>query len=148
MSIVIKNKKANFDYQIKDKLEAGLVLEGWEVKAILAHRVSLAESYIVFKNGEAFWVGATITPLNETSTHKKITPLRQRKLLLNVREIDRSVGIIERQGLTCVPLSITKVRGRLKLNIGIAQGKNNFDKRQSIKEKEQKRDLSRALKNS
>ena len=142
------NKKARHDFHIEDKLEAGLVLEGWEVKSLREGRVQMTESYVMIKNGEVWWFGGLITPLLSASTHVNPDPTRTRKLLLNRREIDKLVGAVERKGYTLVPLSMYWKKGRAKLEIGIAKGKKEHDKRAASKERDWQRDKQRIMKHS
>jgi len=142
---ISQNRKAFHDYFIEDKLEAGLVLEGWEVKAIRAGRVQLKESYVNWKNG-AFWlVGSHVTPLPTASTHIHPDPVRPRKLLMNQSEIDKLIGKVERAGYTIVALDLHYNKGRIKVEIGLARGKKQHDKRQSEKEREWDREKQRVL---
>jgi SsrA-binding protein len=140
---ITDNRKAFHDYFIEERYEAGLVLEGWEVKAIRAGRVQLKESYIHWKHG-AFWlVGCHITALQSASTHVKPDPVRQRKLLLNQGEINKLIGKVERSGYTLVALDLHYQRGRIKANIGLAKGKKQHDKRHSEKARELDREAQR-----
>lgn len=142
---IIDNRKAYHDYFIEEKLEAGLVLEGWEVKAIRAGRVQLKESYVIWKNG-AFWLfGCHISPLQSASTHIKPDPTRNRKLLLNQPEINKFIGKVERAGYTMVALDLHYCKGRIKAEIGLAKGKKLHDKRDSAKERELDREKQRFL---
>ena len=143
---IITNKKARFDYFIEEEYEAGLALEGWEVKSLRAGRVQLKESYVIIDSGELFLYGAHITPLPSASTHVKADPVRQRKLLMKRYEINRLIGQVERAGYTLAPLSLYWSRGRVKLKIGLAKGKKQHDKRASIKERDWKREQQRLLK--
>lgn len=143
---IAQNRKAWHDYFIEQKLEAGLVLQGWEVKCLRAGRAQLKEGYVVIEGGEAFLVGAHFSPLTSTSTHIKANPVRARKLLLHAEEISKLIGAIERKGYTIVPLSLYWKRGHAKLEIGLAKGKQAHDKRASIKERESDREMQRALK--
>jgi len=144
---IAKNRKARFDFFIEDDFEAGLVLEGWEVKSMRAGRVQLKESYVTINNGELFLVGAHISPLTSASTHVVANPVRARKLLMKKYEINRLVGKVERAGYTIVPLDLYWTRGRAKLKVGLAKGKKQHDKRASIKERDWKREQQRILKN-
>ena len=135
-STIAVNRKARHDYFIEDEFEAGLVLEGWEVKSLRDGRVQLKESYVVVIRGEIFLVGAHFSPLKTASTHIHPNPTRDRKLLLNAREISKLIGATERQGYTIVPLKLYWSRGRAKLKIALARGKKQHDKRQTIKERE------------
>ncbi len=143
---IASNKKARFDFFIEEEFEAGIELEGWEVKSMRAGRVQLKESYVIIDNGELFLFGAHITPLATTSTHKPANPTRNRKLLMKRYEINRLIGQVERAGYTLAPLSLYWVRGRAKLKVGLAKGKKQHDKRASIKERDWKRDQQRLLK--
>lgn len=130
------NKKARFDYFIEDEIEAGLSLQGWELKAIRAGKVNLSEGYIIFKDNEAYLFGSTITPLVATSTHIVADPLRTRKLLLSRKEINYIFGKSNQAGLTIVPLSMYWKNSWVKLKIGVAKGKKEYDKRETIKDRE------------
>ena len=143
---IAENKKARFDYFIEDHLEAGVALEGWEVKSLRAGRANLSESYAILKDGEAFLLGAHISPLPSASTHVRTDPTRTRKLLLHRRELDRLVGAVERKGYTLVPLSLYWQRGRTKLALGLARGKKQHDKRASQKDRDWQRQKERILK--
>lgn len=142
----VQNKKAFHDYFIEERYEAGLCLEGWEVKAIRAGHVQIKEAYVVVKGGEVFLVGAHITPLATASTHIRPDPTRSRKLLLHGEEIKRLIGKTERAGYTLVPLDLHFKSGRIKVEIGLAKGKRQHEKRDSEKEMEWKRQRSRLLK--
>jgi len=144
---IAQNKKAFHDYFIEDKYEAGLILAGWEVKAIRASRVQLKEAYVVIKNGEIFLIGAHVSPLATASTHVHPDATRSRKLLLHTEEISKLIGKVERAGYTLVPLDMHYKRGRIKLEIGLAKGKKQHDKRQSAKERETDREVQRAMRN-
>lgn len=139
------NKKAHFDYFIEDQIEAGISLEGWEVKSLRAKNIQIKESYVQIHQGELYLYGGHITPLPTASTHIKPQPTRTRKLLLHRREIDRLIGFVERKGYTIAPLKMYWLRGRAKLLIGLAKGKKDHDKRASIKEKDWSRDKQRLL---
>ncbi|MGO9446770.1 MAG: SsrA-binding protein SmpB [Thiobacillaceae bacterium] len=143
---IVDNKKAFHDYFVEERYEAGLVLEGWEVKAIRAGRSQLKESYVVVKHGEAFLIGCHISPLLAASTHIHPDPVRTRKLLLHGHEISKLIGKTERAGYTLVPLNLHYAKGRIKLEIGLAKGKKQHDKRATEKEKEWKREQSKMLK--
>lgn len=145
-SRIAVNRKARHDFFIEENLEAGLVLEGWEVKALRAGRASLTEAYAILKDGEAFLLGAHISPLPSASTHIKTDPIRTRKLLLSRREIDRLVGAVERRGYTLVPLSLYWQRGRAKLDLGLAKGKKQHDKRSTDKDRDWRRQKERIMK--
>ena len=144
---IVENKKAYHDYFVEEKFEAGLALEGWEVKAIRAGRAQLKEAYVVVKGGEIVLLGAHVTPLPTASTHIKPDPTRTRKLLLHRSEINRLVGKVERAGYTLAPLNLHYKAGRIKLEIGLAKGKKQHDKRESIKEREWNREQQRLLRN-
>ena len=145
MSITV-NKKAFHDYFIEEKFEAGIVLQGWEVKAIRAGRMNIKESYVIIKSGEIYLIGMHITPLATASTHVVADPTRTRKLLLHNREIMKLIGKVERAGYTLVPIDLHFTRGRIKLEIGLAKGKKLHDKRQDEHEKDWKREAQRAMK--
>jgi SsrA-binding protein len=147
-SRIAENKKARFDYAIEETLEAGLALEGWEVKSLREGRAQLTESYVHLRNGQAWLLGAHITPLGTVSTHIHPDPTRTRKLLLHRHELDRLVGAVERKGYTLVPLNLHWSKGRAKLDIGIAKGKKMHDKRATVKERDWKRQKARILKSS
>jgi SsrA-binding protein len=140
------NKHAMHDYFVEGRLEAGLALEGWEVKSLRAGRIQLKESYVLVKDGEAWLFGAHLSPLPTASTHVRADPLRTRKLLLHREELDRLIGAVERRGYTLVPLAIYWKRGRVKLEIGLAKGKKSFDKRAVEKERDWQREKQRLLK--
>lgn len=144
--IIATNKKARHDYYIEEHFEAGLVLEGWEVKSIRDHRVQLRDSYVIFKKGEAWLIGAHITPLSTVSTHIKADPQRSRKLLLHQRELNKLYGATQRQGFTVVPLDFHWHKNRVKAEIGLAKGKKSFDKRETVKRREWEREKHRVLK--
>jgi SsrA-binding protein len=143
--LIAENRRARFDYFIEERLEAGLALEGWEVKAMRAGRAQLAEAYVYVRNGEAFLIGAHLSPLRTTSTHKVADPVRTRKLLLHRNEIDRLVGAVERRGYTVVPLELYWKQGHAKLQIGLAKGKKQHDKRATEKDRDWQRDKARLL---
>ena len=142
---IADNKKAFHDYFIEDKFEAGMVLEGWEVKAIRAGRVQLKEAYVVVKSAEIYLIGCHISPLLAASTHIHPDPTRSRKLLLRGEEIRKLIGKTERAGFTLVPLDMHFVKGRIKLQIGLAKGKKEFDKRATVKEREWQREKLRIV---
>jgi SsrA-binding protein len=143
---IAQNKKALHDYFIEERFEAGIVLEGWEVKAIRAGRVQLQEAYVIVRNTEIFLIGCHISPLPTASTHVKPDATRTRKLLLNAAEINKLIGSVERAGYTLVPLDMHYVRGRIKLEIGLAKGKKQHDKRTAEKEREWQREKQRLMK--
>ena len=142
---IVQNKKAFHDYFIEEKYEAGVVLEGWEVKAIRAGRVQLKEAYIVIRKGELFLIGSHISSLPAASTHIRPDPVRTRKLLLHAEQISELIGKVERAGYTLVPLDLHYKAGKIKLEIGLARGKKQYDKRESEKRKEWERDKQRLL---
>nr|MBS0019948.1 SsrA-binding protein SmpB [Gammaproteobacteria bacterium] len=140
------NKKARHDYFVEERLEAGLALEGWEVKSLRAKRVQLNESYVIIKDAEAWLFGTHITPLPTASTHIHPDSQRTRKLLLHRDELNRLIGAVERRGYTLIPLSLYWKRGRAKLQIGMAKGKKQHDKRAAEKERTWQREKQRLLK--
>lgn len=142
---IAENRKARHDYFIEDTLEAGLMLQGWEVKSLRDGRANIREGYAVIRNGEAWLVGANFSPLPAASTHVVPDPVRSRKLLLNRRELDRLVGAVERGGYTLVPLSLYWKNGRAKLALGLARGKKQHDKRASDRERDWDRQRQRLL---
>ena len=142
------NKKARHDYFIEQTLEAGLSLQGWEVKSLRDNKVQIKESYVIYKSNELFLFGAHISPLNSASSHVYCDPIRTRKLLLNRLEINRLREKITQKGATVVPLKLYWARGRVKLEIGLAKGKKGHDKRQDIKDRDWKLDKARALKDN
>lgn len=143
---IIQNKKAFHDYFIEQRFEAGIALEGWEVKAIRAGRAQLKEAYVTVHNSEIFLLGSHISPLPTASTHVNPDPTRTRKLLLHAEEIRKLIGSVERAGYTLVPLDMHYARGKIKLEIGLAKGKKQHDKREVEKEREWERDKQRLLK--
>lgn len=143
---IAQNRKALHEYFIEERYEAGLVLQGWEVKSLRAGRVQLDQGYVVIKSGEAFLFGAQITPLQTASTHIDPDPLRTRKLLLKARELSKLIGNVERKGYTLVPLSLYWKNNRVKLEVGLAKGKKLHDKRASEKERDWKLEKQRLLK--
>lgn len=142
---IVQNKKAFHDYFIEEKFEAGVVLEGWEVKAIRENRAQLKEAYVIIRNGELFLIGSHISPLKTASTHINPDPVRTRKLLLHAEQIKRLIGKVERAGYTLMPLDMHYKSGRIKLEIGLAKGKKQHDKRESEKTKEWERTKQRLL---
>ncbi|MDP3483449.1 MAG: SsrA-binding protein SmpB [Sulfuricella sp.] len=144
---IAQNKKAFHDYFIEEKYEAGIVLDGWEVKAIRAGRTQLKEAYVIIRGGELYLLGCHISPLPTASTHVNPDPVRTRKLLLHAEEISKLIGKVERAGYTLVPLDMHFVRGRIKLEIGLAKGKKQHDKREAEKEKDWQREKHRLLRN-
>ncbi|HSD97448.1 MAG TPA: SsrA-binding protein SmpB [Sulfuricaulis sp.] len=144
--VIAQNRKAWHDYFIEQKFEAGLVLQGWEVKCLRAGRAQLKEGYVVIEHNEAFLVGTHFSPLTSTSTHIKANPTRTRKLLLHREELNKLIGATERKGYTLIPLQLYWQRGRAKLEIGLAKGKQAHDKRADLKKRESDREMQRALK--
>lgn len=140
------NRKATYDYFIEERFEAGIILEGWEVKSLRAGKTQLDQSYVIVKNGEVFLLGGQITPLQTASTHINPDPTRTRKLLLHQREIDKLVGSVERKGYTLVPLSLYWKGSHIKLQIGLAKGKKDHDKRATEKDRDWKREKQRMIK--
>ncbi|KRB91459.1 MULTISPECIES: SsrA-binding protein SmpB [Oxalobacteraceae] len=143
---IIDNKKAFHDYFIEERYEAGMVLEGWEVKAIRAGRAQLKEAYVIVRKGEVFLFGAHISPLATASTHVSPDPVRTRKLLLNGEEIKKLIGKVERAGYTLVPINLHYTKGRIKCEIGLAKGKKQHDKRESEKQRDWQREQQSILK--
>lgn len=141
------NRKAGFDYFIEAQFEAGLVLEGWEIKSLRAGKINIADAHVIVKYGEAFLLGAQIQPLQTASTHIQADPLRTRKLLLHRRELNSLIGSVERQGYTIIPLSLYWKKNKVKLKIALAKGKKEHDKRDTIKNREWQRDKARIIKN-
>ena len=144
--LIAENRKARFDYFIEERYEAGLSLQGWEVKAMRAGRAQLKEAYVYLRDGEAFLFGAHLAPLATTSTHVLPDPTRTRKLLLNRRQLDHLIGAVERRGYTIVPLQLYWKDGRAKLEIGLAKGKKQHDKRANEKDRDWQRDKGRIMK--
>jgi len=143
---ITKNKKANFEFHLEKPLEAGLKLEGWEVKAIRQGKVNIAEAHIFIKGEEVFVSNMHINPLVSTATHNPINPTRIRKLLLNKHEITKMIGLINQKGFTCVPVSLHWNKNKVKMDIALAKGKKLHDKRADLKEKAVARDSARQLK--
>ena len=144
---IAENKKAFHDYFVEERLEAGIALEGWEVKAIRAGRAQIKEAYVVLKGGEVFLIGAHMSPLTTASTHVKTDPVRTRKLLLHRKEIAKLIGKVERAGYALVPLDLHFSKGRIKLAIGLAKGKKQYDKREAEKNKDWDREKARLMRN-
>ncbi|MEJ2384887.1 MAG: SsrA-binding protein SmpB [Xanthomonadales bacterium] len=140
------NKRARFEYHIEERFEAGIALEGWEVKALREGRVQFADSYVLLKDNEAFLFGCQISPLATVSTHVTPDPLRTRKLLLHRREIDRLTGAVERRGYTLIPTAMYWSRGRAKVEIGMARGKRQHDKRKTVRDRDWERQKARIMK--
>lgn len=143
---IATNKKARFDYFIEQEFEAGIVLDGWEVKSMRAGRVQLKESYVIIHQGELFLHGAHISPLISASTHVNPNPVRARKLLMKRYEISRLIGQVERSGYTLAPLNLYWSKGRAKLKIGLAKGKKQHDKRATMKDRDWQREQQRLMK--
>ena len=142
---IIANKKAFHDYFIEERFEAGISLQGWEVKAIRAGRANIKESYVVVRGGEVFLFGMHITPLAEASTHIKPDPIRTRKLLLHAHQINKLIGLVERAGYTLLPVDLHFLRGRIKAEIGLAKGKKQHDKREAEKDRDWNREKARLM---
>lgn len=142
---IIDNRKAFHDYFIEEQFEAGLVLEGWEVKGIRAGRANIKEAYVVVRNGEIFLIGMHITPLASASTHIHADPTRTRKLLLHARQISTLIGKVERAGYALVPLDLHYSKGLIKCSIGLAKGKKQFDKREDEKKRDWEREKGRLM---
>ena len=145
-STIALNRQATHDYFIEERFEAGLVLQGWEVKSLRAGRAQLKESYVVLKGGEAWLLGAHVSPLTSASTHVEADPTRTRKLLLQRRELSKLIGQVERKGYTLVPLALYWKKGRAKLEIGLARGKKLHDKRATEKDRDWQRERQRVMK--
>ncbi len=143
---IAENKRALFNYHIEERFEAGMVLEGWEVKAVRAGKVQLTDGYVVVRDGELFIIGCQINPLGTASTHVRPDSVRTRKLLMHKDEIRRLIGKTEQKGYTLVPLNLHWKSGRIKCEVALAKGKAEHDKRDSIKEREGKREVERAMK--
>lgn len=143
---IIKNRKAYHDYFIEERFEAGLVLQGWEVKAIRAGHVHLQESYLIVRDGEIWVVGMHISPLPNISSHVVPDPTRTRKLLLHAAEIRKLIGRVEQRGYTMVPLDLHYRRGRIKMEFGLGRGKKQHDKRQTARDKDWQRERERFMK--
>jgi len=144
---IVQNRKAHHDYAIEERYEAGVALEGWEVKSIRAHQIQLGEAYVIVRGGELYLLNAHISPLPTTSTHVKAEPARTRNLLLHAAEIRKLIGKVERAGYSLVPLNMHFNKGRIKLEVGLGKGKRQFEKRASEADKDWKREQSRLLKN-
>src|SRR5258706_3168257 len=144
---IVQNRKASHHYFVEERYEAGLVLEGWEVKAVRAGRAQIGEAYVIVKDGALWMIGAHISPLLAASTHVKPDPTRTRKLLMHAEEIRRLIGKVEQRGYTLIPLDLHFAKGRIKLQIALAKGKLKHDKRASEREKEWQREKTRILRN-
>lgn len=145
-NVIAVNRKSRHDYFIEESLEAGLALQGWEVKSLRAGRASLAEGYVIVRRGEAWLIGSNIQPLTSASTHVHADPTRTRKLLLHNREIARLTGSADREGYTLIPLRMYWKRGKAKLEIGLGKGKKKYDKRETKKQQDWQRQKERLLK--
>lgn len=143
---ITTNKKARFEYTIEEEYEAGLALEGWEVKSLRAGKVNLSDAHVIIKHGEAFLLGAQIQPLSTTATCSLPDPTRTRKLLLHRKELNRLIGCVERQGYTIIPLSLFWSRNFIKVKIALAKGKKAHDKREATKDREWQRQKARVFK--
>ena len=143
---IVQNRKATFDYFVEERFEAGMVLEGWEVKAIRAGRAQIKEAYVIVKNEELYLLGAHISPLPEASTHIHPDPVRTRKLLLHGDQIRKLIGKVQQRGHTLVALDLHFKKGRVKCEIGLAKGKKQHDKRETLKDKDWEREKDRLMK--
>ena len=143
---IVANKKARFDYFIEEEYEAGMVLQGWEVKSLRAGRVNLTDAHIIVKHGEAFLLGAQIQPLSTAATHTAPDSTRTRKLLLQRSQLNQLMGRVERQGYTLIPLSFYWKRNHIKMQLALVKGKKTHDKRDSVKERDWQRDRARIMK--
>ena len=146
MKDIATNRKASHDYSIEERYEAGLVLQGWEIKSLREGKAQIAESYVLIKKGEAWLIGAHFSPLLSASTHVQADPTRTRKLLLHRRQIDTLVGLIERKGYTLIPLNLYWKQGHIKIAIGLAKGKKQYDKRSAEKDQDWQRDKQKLFK--
>ncbi|MDO8825202.1 MULTISPECIES: SsrA-binding protein SmpB [Methylophaga] len=144
---IARNRKARHEFFIEEKFEAGLVLEGWEVKSLREGKAQLSDSYVLIRNGEAWLANALITALKTASTHIVPQPQRDRKLLLNRNELNKLIGAVERKGYTLIPLNMYWKRGKAKIEIALAKGKQMHDKRATMKERDWQRDKERLFKN-
>ncbi len=145
---IVQNKKAFHDYFIEEKYEAGIVLEGWEVKAIRDNRTNIKEAYVIIQRGEIYLIGCHITPMGAASTHIRPDAIRTRKLLLHCEEISKLIGKVERSGYTLVPIDMHYKGGRIKIEIGLAKGKKQYDKRHAEKERDWERDKARIMRSA
>lgn len=145
-ALIADNKKASYNYFFEERFEAGIVLEGWEVKALREGKGQLTDGYIVIRNGEMFIIGLQINPLHTASTHVSPDKLRTRKLLMHKEQIQRLMGKVEQKGYTLVPINLHWKEGRVKVELALAKGKAEHDKRDTIKDREGKREVERALK--
>lgn len=145
---IATNKRARFEFHIDERIEAGIALEGWEVKSLRAGSVQFADSYVLLKDNEAWLFGCHIEPLPTVSDHVRPDPTRTRKLLLHRREIDRLIGLVERKGFALIPTVMYFSRGRAKVEIGVARGKRQYDKRKAVKDREWDRQKARIMKHN
>lgn len=146
MTTIAQNRKARHDYAVEQKFQAGIALEGWEVKSLRAGKAQLTDSYVLLKNGEAFIIGLQIQPLQTASTHVQPDPLRTRKLLLSRKELDRLVSSVEQKGYTAVVLSLEWSKHLVKCTVALAKGKKNYEKRETLKERDAKKQIDQAFK--
>lgn len=146
-NLIINNKKAKHNFFLEDKFEAGIVLEGWEVKSLLAKKINIENAYIVIRNNELFLFNALITPLTQASTHVEHNPLRTRKLLLKRQEIDKLIGKIDIKGYTLIPIQLYK-KGKIKVELALAKGKKDYDKREVLKQNDWKKEKAVLFKNN
>ncbi len=144
---IAENRRARYEYEVEERFEAGLVLEGWEVKSLRAGKAQITEAYVLVKDGEAWLLGARFEPLATAARSVPADPIRTRKLLLQRSELNRLIGLVERKGYTLIPLNLHWTRGRAKLEIGLAKGKKAHDKRRTEKERDWSRQKDRLLKN-
>lgn len=147
-AIIVQNKRARFEYFIEEEIEAGLSLQGWEVKSLRAGKANLSESYVILRDGEAYLFGATLTPLSVASSHVVCNPIRTRKLLLNKRELDSLISRVNREGYTIIAFSIYWKNAWCKVKIAIAKGKKDHDKRDNIKDREWQKTKARIMKHA
>ncbi len=145
---IAQNRRARYEYIVEEEFEAGLALQGWEVKSLRAGKANISDSYVVLRNGAAYLFGATITPLNVASSHTVCEPMRTRKLLLNQRELDSLFGRVNREGYTVVALSMYWKNAWSKIKIGVAKGKKDHDKREDLKNREWRLDRARIMKSA
>jgi SsrA-binding protein len=145
---IAQNKKARFDYSLEEKFEAGIALEGWEVKSLRAGKAQITDTYVLLKNGEAFLIGGLISPINTISTHFVIDPRRTRKLLLKKRELDKLIGATQQKGYTCVCTAMYWKNHLVKVEIALAKGKQNHDKRETEKERDWDREKQRVVRDN
>lgn len=146
MTTIAQNRKARHDYAVEQKFQAGIALEGWEVKSLRAGKAQLTDSYVLLKGGEAFVIGLQIQPLQTASTHVEADPLRTRKLLLSRKELDRLTSSVEQKGYTAVVLSLEWSKHLVKCTVALAKGKKNFEKRETLKERDAKKQIDQAIK--